>query len=61
MSQEEAHARFEGVRRRDRIKNDWAKENGWTMLRLTDAATIEEELTSALGLRGLPVPISRSP
>lgn len=53
ISQAEAIALFDGVRRRDRIKNDWAANNGWRMLRLTDATTVEVELTSALISGGL--------
>ncbi|GIE35450.1 hypothetical protein Ait01nite_084950 [Actinoplanes italicus] len=48
MSQEVADALFDGVRRRDRIKDEWAARNGWTLLRLTDATTIEERLLAVV-------------
>lgn len=53
MSQAEAVALFDGVLRRDRIKDDWAVANGWRMLRLTDATTVEQDLTTALVAGGL--------
>jgi len=32
---------------RDALKNDWAAENGWRMVRLTDVAAVEQDLRAA--------------
>lgn len=37
ISDEEAFSQFEYVRRHDRIKNEWARENGYCLIRIKDA------------------------
>jgi len=44
---EAAQAAFEGVRLRDAIKDQWATDNGWQMVRLSRAKTVEQDLRAA--------------
>ncbi|GAA2725718.1 hypothetical protein [Cellulomonas aerilata] len=52
ITHDEAHAMLAGVQRRDGIKNAWAAANGWRMVRLTDAATVEDEIARVLIAHG---------
>ncbi len=44
MKPEDAKRVFLGTQRRDRIKNDWAKANGYALLRVSDINAIETEV-----------------
>ncbi len=47
MSAEAAQRHFEGVVERDRVKDAWAAENGWRMVRLASVDTVEADLHHA--------------
>jgi very-short-patch-repair endonuclease len=49
MTEEHAANQFKTVQERDAAKNRWADEHGWTLIRLTDPATVSEELRAHLG------------
>jgi hypothetical protein len=40
---------FKAIQERDAAKNRWADEHGWTLIRLTNPATVDEELRARLG------------
>lgn len=57
MTQDEADANLVSTQRRDAIKTAWAAANGWTLFRLTDVATVEEDLVAAGVVPAIP-PVS---
>jgi len=44
---EAAVARFADIQRRDAMKDEWAVENGWRLIRLEDVETVEADLIAA--------------
>lgn len=48
-SEEQTILRFQVIQARDAAKNRWADKHGWTLIRLTDPATVDEELRAHLG------------
>jgi very-short-patch-repair endonuclease len=47
MTQEEAQVAFKELVRRDNLKTRWAAENGWTLVRLHNKATVVRDLRAA--------------
>ncbi|MEV0446294.1 hypothetical protein AB0I84_50090, partial [Streptomyces spectabilis] len=50
MTAADAERAFLGVQHRDRIKTDWAKANGYQLLRVADVAAVEDEVSQFLAV-----------
>jgi hypothetical protein len=52
MSESEAEEAFQRTQKNDQLKNNWAEENGFSMLRIRYDENVTDKLGSFFGLNG---------